>query len=815
VLLRCEDICAGFAKFTVKPFAMKHKLLGVFIAFLALQSHAQTVIWTETFTNGCASDCDAAAYVGPNGAWTVTNSGVNGADANTWYVSGAECGNAAGVCGTACGATDPSLHVSSAQSFLGDLGAAYGAGGLGFWFVQTDKRAESPTIDMSGQSNLTLNFNYIENGQLAIDNAEVWYFDGATWALLQDMPKTTICGGQGMWTAVSVALPASANNNANMKIGFRWYNNDDNVGTDPSFAVDDIEITTPSTAAPVADFTASPTTVCTGQTVTFTNTSTTSGAVTYAWNFGTGATPATASTAGPHVVTYNTAGTANVTLTVTDANGTDNTSQTITVNQTPTVSASASPSVSICSGDPVTLTGGGATTYSWTGGVTNGVAFTPASTTTYTVTGTTNGCSDTETIMVTVNNCGVPTASFNASSTNICVGQSVTFTDASTGTGLNAWSWTFTGGSPASASTQGPHSVTYNTAGTYTVSLTVTDANGTDDTIATNLIVVNAPPTVTANASSSTICSGDPVTLTGGGASTYSWSGGVTNGVPFTPASTATYTVTGTDANGCTNTANVTVTVNTCAPPVASFTPPATICEGDCLSFTDESTGTPTAWNWSFGGGTPSTATIEDPGGICFLAAGTYSITLSVTNSQGTDDTTITVTVIAPPTLDAGQDVSIVAGSTTVLTATGSGSGTYTWSPSTGLSATTGATVTASPTSTTQYTVTYTEGGCTATDDVIVDVILVEAFGVPTAFSPNGDNVNDVFRPRGSGIQGYQMTIFNRYGQLVFETKVFTDGWDGTHNGKELNPGVFAYVITYNFFGQESETVKGNLTLVK
>ncbi|HEY9083812.1 MAG TPA: T9SS type A sorting domain-containing protein, partial [Vicingaceae bacterium] len=74
---------------------------------------------------------------------------------------------------------------------------------------------------------------------------------------------------------------------------------------------------------------------------------------------------------------------------------------------------------------------------------------------------------------------------------------------------------------------------------------------------------VNPLPTVTANASVSSICNGDPVTLTGGGASSYTWDNGVTDGVAFNPTVTTTYTVTGTDANNCQNTAQVTVTVTT------------------------------------------------------------------------------------------------------------------------------------------------------------------------------------------------------------------------------------------------------------
>ena len=75
---------------------------------------------------------------------------------------------------------------------------------------------------------------------------------------------------------------------------------------------------------------------------------------------------------------------------------------------------------------------------------------------------------------------------------------------------------------------------------------------------------VNALPTVVANTTDTAICSGDPVTLTGSGANTYLWNNGVVDGTPFNPTVTNTYTVTGTDANNCSNQDQITVVVNTC-----------------------------------------------------------------------------------------------------------------------------------------------------------------------------------------------------------------------------------------------------------
>jgi PKD repeat protein len=222
----------------------------------------------------------------------------------------------------------------------------------------------------------------------------------------------------------------------------------------------------------------------------------------------------------------------------------------------------AGPDETVCDGTAVTLTGSGATTYAWDNGVSDGVAFTPTATTTYTLTGTDdNGCSNTDTVMITVNNCSQPTASFTPSATTICLGDSVTFTDNSTGTNVNGWNWTFESGNPTTATTQGPHTIQYSAAGSYTVTLLITDDNGTDETTMT--ITVNSSPTVEAGTDQAE-CTGTAVTLTASGTATsYTWDNGVNDGEAFTPTATNTYTVIGTDDNGCSNTSQVVVTVTT------------------------------------------------------------------------------------------------------------------------------------------------------------------------------------------------------------------------------------------------------------
>lgn len=159
-------------------------------------------------------------------------------------------------------------------------------------------------------------------------------------------------------------------------------------------------------------------------------------------------------------------------------------------------------------------------------------------------------------------------------------------------------------------------------------------------------------------------------------------------------------------------------------PPVASFTASANnICLGQCISFTDNSTNTPTTWNWTFNGANPATSTLQNPTVICYNTPGSYNVTLQACNSSGCNTTSqmIVVSASAQPTVNVtAANNTICTGSSTALSA--SGATTYAWSPSAGLSATTGSSVTASPTVTTTYTVTGSNGSCTGTQTILVTV---------------------------------------------------------------------------------------------
>jgi hypothetical protein len=236
---------------------MKKKIASLILALTPALLFAQTPFWTEDFgvvenTNNCDQGKLATTYTGPNGSWTMAITGPEADTPNSWFVSAQEQGSAVGTCGSTCGGNNRTLHLSNTTSLGQDVdGGAYYFEAMDMLCGlipcgATSRRVQSPTINCSGKTDITLSFKYIEGGN-AIDNATLWYSsdNGTNWTQLADMAKTADCGGgRGIWTAYSIALPASANNNSNVKIGFQWINNEDSDATDPSVAVDDIVLST-------------------------------------------------------------------------------------------------------------------------------------------------------------------------------------------------------------------------------------------------------------------------------------------------------------------------------------------------------------------------------------------------------------------------------------------------------------------------------------------------------------------------------------------------------------------------------------------
>ena len=422
-------------------------------------------------------------------------------------------------------------------------------------------------------------------------------------------------------------------------------------------------------------------TVCSGTAVTLSG----SGAASYSWNNGV-----------TNAVAFTPNATTTYTVTGTDVNGCTNTAQTtVTVNALPTVSAGSNQTV--CSGSAVTLSGLGASTYAWSNNVQDGVAFTPASTQTYTVTGTgANGCTNTAQVQVSVN--ALPTVSAGNNQT-VCAGTSVTLT----GSGASTYAW----------NNGVSNGIAFTSAATQTYTVTGTDVNGCINTAQVQ-VTVNALPTVSAGINQ-TVCAGTAVTLSASGATSYTWNNGVINGVSFTPNNTQTYTVTGTDGNGCINTAQVQVTVN--ALPTMSAGPNQTVCAGTSVALSGSGASS-YAWNNGVSNG------------VSFTPASTQTYTVIGTDANGCTNTAqTTVTVNALPTVSGGSNQTVCGGTSVILT--GSGASTYAWNNNVqdGVAFT--------PASTQTYTVTGTgANGCTNTAQVQVSVN-----ALPTVSAGNNQTV--------------------------------------------------------------------------
>ncbi len=508
--------------------------------------------------------------------------------------------------------------------------------------------------------------------------------------------------------------------------------------------------------SPTVTAVASSPTICSGNSTTLTG----GGAVSYLWNPG-------AIAGSP--ISVSPASTTTYTVTGTGGNGCTSTAQvTVTVNPTPTITAVAS-SPTICSGGSTNLTGGGATSYLWNPGAIAGspISVSPASTTTYTVTGTTLGCSSTAQVTVTVNT--TPSVTATASQTTICAGNSTTLTGGGASTYL--WNPGALAGSPISVT---PASTT-----TYTV--TGTAVNGCTST-AQIAITVNSLPTVTATATSPTICSGNSTNLTGGGAVSYLWNPGAISGSPISvsPISTTTYTVTGTGVNGCTNTSQVTVTVNP-TPTVTATASATTICAGNPSTLTG---GGATSYLWNPG------AISGSPIVVSPATTTTYTVTGTSVGCSGTAQVTVNVNPTPTVTAVASSPTICLGGSTNL---TGGGAVSYLWNPG----AIAGSPITVTPITTTTYTITGTAGnGCSGTAQVQVTVnptpTVTAVASAPTICSGNSTNLT------GGGAVSYSWNPGAISGSPISVTPLTTTTYTVTGTGANGCTSTAQVTITVN-----------------
>ncbi len=398
-----------------------------------------------------------------------------------------------------------------------------------------------------------------------------------------------------------------------------------------------------------------------------------SGAQSYSWS--TGETTQSITVSPNTTTTY--------TVTGTDAEG-NTTSDTVTVTVNDIPVANAGEDTEVCDGNEITLTASGGTTYLWSNGeTTQSITVSPSTTTIYSVIATSNGCSSTDEVTVTV----LPRQTINAGNdVDIYFGESTTLSV--TGVGDILWS---TGETTASITVSPTNDTTY--------TVEVTQANGCTATDEVTVTVIGA---VNANAGPDVaICEGESTILTASGGDTYLWSTGETSqSITVNPNDTTTYTVI-VSTSYTSDTADVTVTVNDI--PEVDAGEDQDISYGEYITLS--ATGADT-YLWSNGATQPNIA-------VSPQETTTYYVTGFTNNCSNVDD--VTVNVSNAVNANAGKDQIICLGESITLTATGGED--YLWS-----TGETTQSIEVVPTQTTTYTVTVSNQFGSDTDEVIVSV---------------------------------------------------------------------------------------------
>lgn len=640
------------------------------------------------------------------------------------------------------------------------------------------------------------------NGCSNIDDVQVLFFPNP---VVDAGPDVTLCAGQTTIPAASGA----ANYQWDLgllnglaftpPVGSTVYTV---TGTDVNGCVATDFMTVQVHALPTVAFTSSGS--CALNATAFTNNSSDIYPLTYDWNFGDGS-PNDPSVHVNHV--FQAAAVYNVTLTATNSVGcVASVTNPTQIYPLPAVNAGAD--VTICPGGSVTFSGSGAVSYSWNNGISDGVAFEPLTANIFTVVGTdANGCTNTDDAQV-----------FFYTEPIVDAGPDVTLCNGET-TSLNAsgaanyqWDYGVINGNiftPALGST------------VYTV--TGTDVNGCV-AIDSLVVVVNPLPIVNAG-SNQVICSGSSVTLQGSGAVTYFWDNGITNGVPFQPAATATYTVMGTDANGCQALDAVTISIE--APVDVNFTVnTAEGCAPLNVTFTNLSSGgTNCLWEFSDGTSTYGCGSVSH----LFENAGCYDVTLTTTTALGcvSDTQLMSVVCVFPNPLAQfypSPAVMTELDPTTTMVNSSAGAVTYEWEFGDG-----GTSNLEEPTheysdAIANYTIVLTaisEHGCIDVAEATVTVEEELIYYVPNTFTPDGDGFNEEFKPQftsGFDRDTYHLYIFNRWGQLVFESRDVDYGWNGSFAGEIAQDGTYTWKIEFKSLDRDEpqlEALTGHVNILK
>jgi gliding motility-associated-like protein len=470
----------------------------------------------------------------------------------------------------------------------------------------------------------------------------------------------------------------------------------------------------------------------------------------------------------------------------------------------------------------VAVTGAGPFTYVWQPNVSTSATASNLAGGIYTVTITdqSTGCSSTDTIHVNAN---TTFASAISASDTICPGSSTTLSVTPAG-GTAPYTYNWSNALPNSNTV----SATPATTTTYTVN--VVDVNGcTSGPFTVTITVANA---VTLTSSGNTVvCSGNSVGIgasaAGGlGQINYLWQPGNISGSSITvsPTTTTTYTITASDQ--CSQSVSQTVNVLVFDNPEVTFT--ANVFEGCAplpVQFWVDTTGLSGAsYLWSFGqNGQTSTSIFPN---LTYTVAGCQDVSLTITNAAGCSTTeTIPcminvwaqpVAAFTPSTTFTNIDNSTISfdnnstGGNTWLWDFGNTTTSMQWEP----------VITYETPGVYNVTLIVTNSlGCSDTASEVITVNDYHTLYVPNAFTPNGSGLNDIFIPVYANIltQDYELVIFNRWGQVVFESNTPDQGWDGSfrNNGTPCPLDVYVYTIRYtdNMYVKYQRT--GHVSLIR
>ena len=538
-----------------------------------------------------------------------------------------------------------------------------------------------------------------------------------------------------------------------------------------------------------------PSELCLPGTAAFSNNSI--GGDTYEWDFGNGSF----SFEPEPTVTYTTADTFMVSMILTDASGCnlpDTANLIVTIVAPP--EAQIEPVEPFCSGTSVDLLASGGDNFAWTPevGLSNPSVSNPVATPT----------GPTEWMVVISNQCGSDTASITLTPGEligsagedqvVCLGGTASLLAEGGETYL--WSPDLT---LSDLIIPDPFA-TPNDTTTYFVTITTTAGCIVLDSVTVDVVHELPQPALP----DTTLCIGRMVQLIGPVADSYSWENSLdlsaldVQDPMASPSTTATFVLLATNICGSIlDSALVEVII-----PEAEAYPDSIVCPGMPFAIVAVG-GSSFLWNPS---GPLTDATARSPWATVYEPT---TFTVRTTDDFGCSDTaSIRIRTHPQPDLFAGEDQVIYLGQTVQLSATGNG--TFLWQPAWSLDRNDTISPLAKPTESTTYTVTLTDAnGCKATD--AVTIILNGSLFVPNTFSPNGDQVNDVFGVWGSEIKTLRLSIFNRWGELIFTGASLDARWDGTYMGKESQIDTYEWKVDAVELSGKQRSAIGHVNLVR